>query len=563
MPGLPPAAPVKHLYVFLACLFIFVSTMMTFVNAVDAGFVNWDDDIYVTDNPHVQQLTMENIRWMFSNTYFYSWIPLTLLSHAMDVALWGMNAKGHHLTNVLLHSFNTIWVFLAGILLFRLSNSSAGHTGERTTAVVLGSLIGAMLYAMHPLRIEPVVWVSGRKDLLCLFFLLPAFWSYLSWRSRRTILPLILTHVFFAGALLAKPVAAVFPLLPVLVDLWLMKKNGVIHIATAVVEGKIAMWFMGVGVGIITMLGAQGGTVNVLDDLSVIERVLFPAYAILFYVWKIFAPFDLSPIYPDVHRALMHLSPLAYVGVAHAIAVVITRQYVGLAIAFLGFVILLAPTFLGLSTGLQPLADRYTYLASLPLFFFLGGSVAWLWKKTTLSRGRLFQREFLFAILLVLCGINAYRSINHTSIWNNSIALWSQAMLYAPVTRQEFEDRRPYLKPDYLDAMLNLGTAFYAAHRKDEAMEQFRNVVALSPANADAHYNLGTLQYEQGSIDSAISSFRTAAGLEPSYAKAHYNLGILLAQQDSLDSALASLRAAARLGYVDAQRLLLQRATTW
>lgn len=562
----PPADDVKRVHVVLAALFIFASSMMTFVNAVDTEFVNWGDDVHVTQNPHVRQLTAGNLKLIFSETYFLSWIPLTVISHAADVAVWGMNAKGHHFTNVLLHGFNAVWIFLTGLLLFRVAapDTPRSDAGALTPAIVLGSGMCALLYAMHPLRIEPVVWVSGRKELLCVFFLAPAFYAYLSWKLRRRILPLVLAHVFFAGALLSKPAASVFPLLLVLVDMWWMKKRtGGIQVLHTIADGKVLMWGMSLAVVVVTAPQPDASAVAVLEDLSSVERAFFPAYAIMFYVWKTFAPFELSPIYPDVNKTLMHLSPLAVVLTVHAVAVLAKRRHTGFSVAFLAFVILLIPSFLGLAAGLQPVADRYTYLAAIPLFLFFGACGEWVWRKTTSSSGRLYQREAIFIVLFIFCGINAYRSIRHISIWNTSVLLWRQATLYAPKDRQEYQDRKPYFKPDYIDAMTKLGEAYLATGRVAEAAVQFRTAVALSPAHAGANYRLGALQAKEGSIDSAKVSLRTAIALEPTLSDAHYELGLILADEDSADAALAAFRAAARKGNDKARKLLTGQAIGW
>lgn len=541
--------------------------MMTFANAVRADFVNWDDDVYVTENPYVRELSRENVAHIFAHPYFYSYIPVTLLSHAADVSIWGMNPKGHHLTNVVLHSFNAVWFFLASVLFLALRRNNDTGTSrlvERVTLpLILGAVIGTMLYATHPLRVEPVAWISGRKDLLCTFFLLPAFGSYLLWSAGRGTAWLAATHLLFVCALLSKPIAATFPLLLLLVDVfWPGQRLRSLPFSRRIVSGKLLLFLFGAIIAIITFVAAPPGKVNVLGDLNPVQRVLFPFYSLVFYLWKTIAPVETSPIYPDLNRFLLYAAPVLVAGTAFLCVVMIKRSFYGVAAALLSYGILLFPTFLGLSSGMQPLADRYSYLATAGIFLFLGGSAEWLWRISTNPDGS-FRRRMILVLLVVLCGISAYRTIRHIAIWNNSIALWSHAVWFAPATREEFNNRRPYLKPDYLDAYLNLGVAYAAAGNAHNAIEQFTTILALSPSNADAHYNLGTMMYEQGRVDSARECFLRAIAADSTYAKAYFNLGVLNADTDSSATADEWFVKAARLGYADAQQALVRRGKSW
>ncbi|MDL1892344.1 hypothetical protein FBQ87_05570 [Sphingobacteriales bacterium CHB3] len=556
-------------HILITSVFIFVATMMTFVNAVNSDFVNWDDDAYIVKNPHIRQLDGTTVSWAFSNSYFYSWIPLTLLSHATDVALWGLNPKGHHFTGVLLHSFNATWIFLAGVLLFRLGESASKHSayvmrGGFTAAMLLGSGVCALLFAMHPLRVESVAWVSGRKELLCTFFLVPAFASYFFWRFRRRERWLVATYILFALALLSKPVAVMFPFVLVIVDAWWLKRGETKSALFGYfVEGKILMMLMSAAVVLINMSGPRGVAGNVFGEIGIVERLLFFPYAVLFYVWKMLAPFDLSPVYPELNRTLLLLSPLVLVAAGYALFALKAKRRTGLATAFLAYIVFIAPTFVGVPTGLQPLADRYTYLSTIPLFLFVGGCGEWWWRRSSSSPGKLYQREALFVLLFILCGINAYRTVRHVSIWHNSVSLWSQAVRYAPSSRNEFEARKPYLKPDYLDALTMLGTAYYDSQNPEKAADAFRMIVLLDSCNAEGYHRLGYIQAGQGLIDSSKASFKKAIACNVRHAKAHFDLGMLLTQQDSLSAALPSLRTSARLGFHDAQEFLRVRGIEW
>ncbi len=556
------------LRIVLVSMFVFAATMLTFVNAVHADFVNWDDDVYVTSNPRVQHLTPDTVAWMFTHPYYYAWTPLTLLSHALDVAVWEMNPFGHHLTNVVLHAFNAVWLFWVGMLVFARTHSERSGSPvllERiTAAMIVGSAIAALLFATHPLRVEPVAWVSGRKDLLCVFFLLPAFGAYLLWRFKEIEAYLVAVHVLFALALMSKPLAVVFPFVLVMLDAWWLhdpsKKPDLLSV---VVEGKLLLFLMSIVVAVVTFIGAGRGPANVVGELTLIDRFFLPTYAIAFYLWKTIVPLDLSPVYPDVPRAWLYVSGLLFVGITYGCLVLMGKQRAGAALAFFTYVALLLPVFLGLASGAQPIADRYTYISMISIFLFVGGCAYWVWSTSAASPGKWYRREALAFVLLLLCGISAYRTIRHLAIWNNSVSLWSHAVRYAPTTPQEYERRRPYLRPHYPDAFTNLGTAYYYAGDAEKAMEQFHHILTFDTCNADAHYNLGTLEYERGNPEASKQRFERAVACDSTYAKAYYNLGIIYAKRDSTAQALAMFQKAARLGMLDAQRVLGASGYRW
>lgn len=557
---------ITKLRIALASVFLFTLTLLTFINAVNADFVNWDDDVYVTENPSVRHLTTDTLVWIFTHGYYYAWAPVTLLSHAIDIALWGMSPRGHHLTNIVLHAFNAVWVFGGALMFFALARAkpSLEHTllDRVTGGVLVGAFVAALLYATHPLRVEPVAWVSGRKDLLCVFFLVPAFALYLLWRMRGREVLLVLAHLLFALALLSKPHAVVFPVVLMLVEAWWLfsHRSNLLHL---LVDGKLLLFLMSIAIGVITFITAGRGTVSVVGELNMVERFFLPPYAVAFYLWKTIAPFDLSPVYPEAPRGLMYLSSVLFLAITYGCLMLLEKQRSGAALAFFTYVLAVLPVFLGLSSGAQPIADRYTYLSTISIFLFLGGCMVWLWERSAASSARWYRRAAIAFVLLILCALNAYRSVRHTTVWHNGISLWTQAVRCAPATAEEYERRRPYLRPNYADALTNLGTAYYEAGYPGQAMEQFRRILTLDTCNADAHYNLGTLEFERGDPDASKRRFELAIACDSAYAKAYYNLGILYAKHDSSQQALVMFQKAARLGMPDAQRLLRAHGYAW
>ncbi len=556
---------VPRFHIILASMFIFMATVMTFVNSVNASFVNWDDDVYVTENPHIQSLSAENIRWIFSNPYYYSWIPVTLSSHAVDVALWGMNARGHHFTNVLLHAVNAVLFFLLSLIVINASKRAGGESTKNhfsvPSSVFVGSVTAALLFAMHPLRVESVAWVSGRKDLLCALFLLPSFGLYLLWKFNGRKLYLLASVGLYGLAILSKPMAMPFPVILILTDVWLIHRNR-ISLSSLLID-KIPYIAIAVAAGVITFRGASSGTVNVIGDLSLFERLLLPAYMIVFYAVKLVVPTNLSPIYPELKGWILYLSPILVIGGVYGCFILLKKNYGVVVLALMSYVLILLPTFLGVSSGLQPLADRYTYLSMLSIFFLLGGLVEIMWRKSAQSGGKKYQREMFIFLLLIVCAASSYRTIRHTAIWNNSISLWNQALKYAPSSQLEYEAGKPYMKPDYLDARVNLGVAYFEANNEVKALEQFNAALGLDSCCAAAYYNIGTLLYERNETARSMESFRRAIACDPGYAKAYYNLAILQSNAGNITAAVESMQKSARLGYPEAQSALKSRGYGW
>jgi protein O-mannosyl-transferase len=549
--------------IIIISAFIFILTMMTYVNAVNADFVNWDDDTYITENPLVRSLSPASIAQIFSTTHFYAWIPLTLLSHAIDVAVWGMNPKGHHLTSLLLHSTNAVMLFLACLMLLKSLKHRTAETKGEVTSILVGSMIAALLFAMHPLRVESVAWVSGRKDLLCTFFLLPSLYTFIKWKPKKRGWLLALSVVLFACALLSKSTAVVFPVILLLFDLLVLHQNDQATSLRNSLTDKIPYFILSGVVGMVTMMATQGGQVNVIGELSSIDRMLLLPYMFSFYLWRTLLPISLSPVYPELDSIVLALSPAVALATLAILWMSIKRRRAAVILAILSYLLFLLPVFAGLSSGLQPLADRYSYIAVISIFMLIAGGIEWLWRTSASSGAKKYRRRTLFAVLICVCAVSCYRTIRHLAVWDNSVALWTQAARYVPATRDQYERRRPYMKPNHLDALTNLGTAYYAEGNKEEAYRQFRRILMLDEHSADAHYNIGNLLYEEGDVDGSVVSFEKAIAYDSLYAKAYFNIGIIAANKGDSERALQVLRRAAGLGFPDAQHLLQQQGIGW
>jgi len=509
----------------------------TFAPTLDHGFVNWDDDAYVYANPMFHPLTAQGVGWIVSHFYYYAYIPVTLLSHALDVAVWGMNPRGHHAMNVFLHAANAVWVLLLGLLLLR-----AGPRRPRASHLA-GMSLGALLFAVHPLRAESVAWISDRKDLLCAFFFLPALAAYLQyarlrgtgrekgWRAA--------TFLLFLLAVLSKSTAVVFPFLALLLDwLWLPHPTGGVRRARLFRE-KIPFTLVSVTLTVLSLSQAPNALMAyAISHLSAVERFFFPFYSVMFALDKTVLPVGLTPIYPRVALGPMIACAVLVVAITAICAWLALRKRPGPAAVWASYLLLLLPNVFGLSSGMQPVADRYSYLSTIGFYILLGSAVSWAWEREGMRR--------LAAVLgcVLLVAVSAARTLAQSAHWKSSISLWEYVVASSPP------------RPDYADAYLNLGTAYAQSGRNADATKILERAAAIDPKRADVLENLGVIQYGEGDREKAAASFRRATQVDPHLAVAFYNLGIVSDELGRSADALEAMTRAARLGSADAQAAL-------
>ncbi|MCK5571301.1 MAG: hypothetical protein KAJ12_01010, partial [Bacteroidetes bacterium] len=305
-----------RLVIIAAAIMIVVG--MVYGNALENDFVTWDDQWYVLDNEHIRISSVDDVFWIFTHSYYWSYIPLTLLSHALDYALWGLDPKGHHLTSVLLHAANSVWVFFLALVLLRYARLRARGEQPEGPRLLLqtddlpsmaGAVLAALLFGLHPLRAESVAWVSDRKDLLCAFFLFPAFLSYLFFSTQRgTTAGKRWYRVSLALqllALLSKAAALMLPLILVALDLFLAGRSSWMARRRSLLREKVPYFVLSGTVGLIGMASVPAKGINFLAaDLSLLQKAFLPFHSIMFPLAKLVLPVHLGPVYDYPGSAL-------------------------------------------------------------------------------------------------------------------------------------------------------------------------------------------------------------------------------------------------------------------
>jgi len=561
------------------CLILVAITWSVFGQTAGYGFVNFDDDIYVYAAPEISGgLTINGLLAAFTHPHARNWHPLTTISHMLDCQLYGLNAGGHHFTNVLLHT-------IAVLLVFRVV--------WQMTGAVWQSAAVAVLFAVHPLHVESVAWVSERKDILSAVFFLLMLDAYVRYARAASITRYLAVAVLFAAGLMSKPMLVSAPVILLLLDYWplrrfeqpsspkgkakILKSRNQRRVIRRLFLEKIPLLVLSAGCCVITFVLQKRATGSI-PPLPFLWRVqnAFASYVI--YAWKTLWPTGLAVFYPHPNNALAIWEVILAIGLLFAItvAVIVLRSerpylftgwfwYLGMLVPVIGLV----------QVGEQGHADRYTYLPHIGLF------VLSVWLAANLAAVRQSRSRFAVATAtaVVIIVALAWAAFIQTSYWRNSETLWTHALAvtsdndfahnnlgYLCVDRGELDKAISHfetalrIRSSRLDTHYNVGSAFVqmnladALARKgqsDEAMVHYDEAIKLQPNYADVYYNRGNVLFAKGRIDEAIADWEKTLQIQPNDADAHTGLGNALLRQDSLREAIAHYEKALALAPQD------------
>ncbi|MFO1477011.1 MAG: tetratricopeptide repeat protein [Verrucomicrobiota bacterium] len=521
--GRPPA--------FLAALALFFLVLAVFWPALDNGFINYDDPYYVTENPQVHGgLTWPNVAWAFTTTTIANWHPLTWLSHMLDCELYGPRAGGHHLTSLLFHAANTGLLFL---VLRRLTGAT-----WRSWAV-------AVLFGIHPLRVESVAWISERKDVLSTFFGLLAIWAYAAGNLKSQISNLKfigLSAFLYTLSLMSKPMLVTLPFLLLLLDFWPLERWPGTRLRRLILE-KIPFFALAVASSVITLWAQREGNALVsLPARPLGLRFENAALSYVGYLGKLFWPDPLAVFYPetDVARPLAAGLAALFLAIVTALCVVFWRRRY-LPVGWFWYLGTLVPVIGIVAVGGQSMADRYTY------FPCIGVLVLVVWAAADVARSRLAAGAGSGVLLVPVLALLAITTRNYLACWVDSETLFRHV---TAVTRDNYA------------AHANLGNLLVTQGRIDEAIVEFKESLRLRPGAADTHSNFGAALGTQGRLQEALQEFDRALELDPNYSQAHFNRGRALEKLGNPDEAIREYRLALKLypdfpmAYKDLARLL-------
>jgi tetratricopeptide (TPR) repeat protein len=545
----------KKKQILMVYILLTTATCMAFWGVNHCDFIGYDDDGYVTKNTNIQEgLTAKGIRWAFTTGYYANWHPLTWISHMVDVQLFDLKPRGHHLTNLLFHIANTL-------LLFVVLN--------RMTKALWRSAFVAALFALHPLHVESVAWVAERKDVLSTFFWMLTIGAYCSYVERPALQRYLLVLLFFAFGLMAKPMLVTLPFALLLLDFWPLKrfeekkstpeewtegykpgsgnrgkrKSKAEEPAASgyrwaliypLIWEKLPLFLLAALSSIVTyMVQQKGGAVSTLEVFPLSVRLANAFVSYIIYIGKMIWPSNLAVLYP--HPGLWPpWQVMAAVSLLVAVTLMViwtAKRFPYLATGWFWYAGTLLPVIGLVQVGQQARADRYTYIPLVGLFIIVA------WGVPELLKGWRYRKETLFLSSALALSCLFVATWTQVGYWRNSVTLFEHTL--------KVNDRNSTAYNNLGNAYGNLGN-----HRK--AIEDYNKAIELNPKYEVAYYNRGNAYGNLGNHRQAIEDYGKAIELNPKYAEAYNNRAVSHGSLGNYRQAMEDSNKAIELNPIDA-----------
>ena len=499
---------------YIICLALTLITLAVFYQVHSFKFVNLDDPVYVSENPNIQAgITFKAVKWAFTAAgYTYFWHPLTWLSHILDWQLYGNNAGGHHITNLIFHIANTLLLF---IVLRQMTNA------------IWQSAFVAALFALHPLHVESVAWVYERKDVLSTFFWFLTMWAYVRYVRRPKIVNYLLMTVFLALGLMSKPMLVTLPFVLLLLDYWPLERLPAKRSLSYRLIEKIPLFAMVLASCIITFINQKRiGAMSPIENLSLFVRLANASISYMQYIIKMIWPSRLAVFYPHPGENVS----LLYAIISAVLLLVVTifvlrfaKKHQYLVTGWFWYLGTLVPVIGFIQVGEQAMADRYSYITLTGLFIIIAWGLPELLGNWRHRKVVLWMLSLIVLFALTVC------TYLQTRYWKNTVTLGRHALAVTEnnykvhffmadmfLKQGRFEEAIWHntealrIKPDYADAINKLGVALQTAGRIDEAIGYYRRALDVDPCFAPANANLGFALVTKGKFAEAVRHFRIA-----------------------------------------------------
>src|SRR5437016_4534725 len=574
-----PALASRVLVAVWVCAVIAAITWLVFGQTLRHKFVTYDDPQYVYENAKVAAgVSLEGVSWAFTHTIAGNWHPLTTVSHMFDCQLYGLKPAGHHFTNVLLHTIAVILLFL--VL-------------RQMTGTLWRSAFVASLFAIHPLHVESVAWVSERKDVLSAVFFVLTLGAYVRYVRKPSVGRYLTVALFFALGLMSKPMLVTLPFVLLLLDYWPLgrirsqrsdvrrqrprlsslafanqpprKATARQAVVSGLVKEKIPFFALSALSCAATFL-AQVYSTEAIEQLPFMWRLNTAAVSYIAYIWQMFWPARLGAFYPHPNDQLPFwqvLLAIAFLISVSLSAILWRKQQPYIFTGWFWYVVMLVPVIGLIQAGEQARADRYTYLPQIGLYVLIIWGITDLMApimmrnsgsrpvatglrsvtrgsrgvRTNGPQGRGYK-QFCAAIAAAIIIALSWCAFVQTSYWENSEMLWNHTLA---------------ITPDNDTAHNNLGYLFLRRGELDRAISHFETALKIRSGNTSAHYNLGGALIEntlasalarKGRLSEAIGHYEKAMKLRPDYGDPYFNLGSVLFQQGRTDEAIAQWQKA-------------------
>jgi len=556
------AVPASARYAPLALVALVV--FLCFLRVLDCGFVDLDDTYIFVSNPNYRGLSPHHLAWMFTTFLLGPYQPLSWVTHGAVYLIWGMDPTGYHLGNLLLHVANAVLFSLFTQRLLQLVWSL--DRPRNVFALPVSAAVGALFFAIHPLRVEAVAWATERREVLASFFLLLTLLAYVRLeRENRTDQSHVLrwwlmSIACYALSLLSKATAMTLPVVLLVLDVYPLQRltaaDGRLQLRTRVLVEKLPYLALALAAAAAALYGQRQQAALSLADHGLSARVAQAAYGLCFYLWKTVAPFKLSPLY-SLARGLDPTQPqfvaaVLVVGVITTGLIGLRRRYPWALVAWICYVVTVSPLLGFVQSGAQIAADRYTYVPCMPWAVLVAAGIYRLWDLA--ERGRLARPAWMAiaAAIVAELGLFGVRTVQQTGVWKDSFSLWDHVLSIEPSNALAYKNRghERRLRGDLDGALADLNEAL----RGESEYLRTYWAPAYSPVNA--HYDRGKVLEAQGNSEAAIADFNFVIRLDPSHGPAHAGRARALQAEGDPDGALSEYDEALRLFPEDVEAVI-------
>jgi len=496
----PTTASQRQLGAFALALVLL--SLLAFGPVRHNGFINLDDNIYITSNTAIHDgLNSDTVRFAFTSTVSDTWHPLTWLSHALDIQLFGLDPAGHHLMSLTLHILASL------LLMFVLA---------RMTGRIVPAAAVALLFALHPLRVESVAWAAERKDVLSAVFFMLTLWAHHRYAVRQTVGRYVLVFLAFVLGVLAKPMLVTLPFVLMLVDYWPLERfnrRSMLEKIPMLIAAAVLSW-------VAYSVQAAGGATTLVKDLPTTARIGHAFSAYFGYLGKIFFPVDLVVLAPHPGAEIVFWKPILALAIMAGLTALFLFRFRSqryLLTGWLWYAGMLVPVAGFVAVGYHGLADRFTYLPSIGIAIIVVFGLADLVD----GKKKLTVTASILAIAIILCLTVMTRT--QVQQWRSVITLYKHTL--------EHSDRNPVIH-------FNLGCAYRDRGNTAKASYQFKQIVAGDPVYVIALVELGNLRMNEARYVEAVNFWRQALAQDPDNYNARLNLGRGLAMLGQVDEAV-------------------------
>lgn len=541
--------------VILIILALIILTLVVYWPVQNYEFINYDDGLYVKENYRIQQgLSLKNITDTFSDFHTSNWHPLTMMSHMLDWQLFGFRAGGHHWTNVIIHIINTVLLFL---LLNKLSGA------------VWKSVFIAALFALHPINVQSVAWISERKNVLSTFFWILTMLFYVRYVKQPDWKRYMPVFICLALGLMAKPMVVTLPFVLLLIDYWPLNRVQIFcsqnEISTLnkrrkiffLILEKIPFFFLSLVSVFLTIYGAKySRTVASLESLPLSVRIPNSINSYVLYIKKLFWPNDLAIFYPFSLIPLWHcfVAIIFLIGVTFLVCRYF-RKYPHFFVGWFWYLGTLVPVIGIVQVGTQAMADRYAYIPFIGLFIIIA------WGAEDLSSNKNVLKKIIISTAFFIIMALTMMTCNQVKVWSNTVTLFEDALKktknnYVAYDVLGFEAARKnenekalmnyYMaqksNPNFSPAYNNAGIVLIRMGRKDEALKNFEMTLKLNKFSAQAYYNIGLIFLKENNLDKSMMLFKKAIEVQPDYMEAYNNLGVVFMKKGMIKESILNFK---------------------